>query len=109
MTKAPKGLYPESQDISYGGAIAGQFRKSILNIFQKVVPKLRNTKSPKEGIKVLYREIEAEISLLGIGDTNELGSKLIEDIIKNSKVEYKHDRVCVTYRKFKKCMKLDRK
>ena len=109
MIKAPKKLYPESQDISYGGAIAGQFRKRILRIFQQAVPRLKRTKTPKEGIKVLYREIEAEISLLGIGDANEIGSKLIEDIIKNSKVEYKHDRVCVTYRKFKKCMKLDRK
>lgn len=107
--RSPKGLYPNSQDISYGGAIAGQFRKSILRIFQQAVPKLKHTKSPKEGLKILYREIEAEISLLGVADANEIGSKLIEDIIKNSKVEYKHDRVCVSYRKFKKCMKLDRK
>ena len=109
MIKAKKGLYPNAQDISYGGAIAGQFRKSILRIFQQTVPKLKNTKTPKEGLKVLYREIEAEISLLGIADANEIGSKLIEDIIKNSKVEYKHDRVCVSYRKFKKCMKLESK
>jgi len=108
MIKAKKGLYPNAQDISYGGAIAGQFRKSILRIFQQTVPKLKHTKSPKEGIKVLYREIEAEMALLAISDLNEVGSKVIEDIIKNSKIEYKHDRVCVTYRKFKKCMKIDK-
>ena len=105
---APKGLYPNAQDISYGGAIAGQFRKSILKIFQRAVPKLKHTKSPKEGLKVLYREIEAEISLLAVSDVNEVGSKIIEDIIKNSKVEYKQDRICVSYRKFKKCMKINR-
>lgn len=109
MIKAPKGLYPDNQDISYGGAMANKFRQSILKIFQRTVPRLKSTKSPKEGIKILREEIEAEIALLGVPEMNDIGSSIIEDIIKNSKVEYKADRVCVTYRKFKKCMKLDSK
>ena len=109
MIKAQKGLYPESQDIAYGGTMSRKFGQSILKIFQQTVPKLKNTKTPKEGLAVLYAEIEKEILTLSAQGFNDMGSSIIDDIIKNSKVEYKHDKVCVSYRKFKKCMKLNKK
>lgn len=106
---APKGMYPPKEDIMYGGAAGHRFGQSILKIFQRSVPRLKNIKTLKEAKKVLYEEIQNELATLGLQGFNDIGSAVIDDIIKNSKVEYKNDRVCVTYRKFKKCMKLNEK
>ena len=93
------------------GAIAqGAFRLAphVLRVLQKVVPELKNTRNSKEGMKLLYAAIRKEVldaKSVGSGVGNEVGRMVMEDIKKNAKIEYKFGRVCVKYRKFKKCMK----
>jgi hypothetical protein len=84
-------------------------RKAVINIFERAIPKLMRTKSPKEGLKILYKEIESELATTTGGKSLELSDKVWDEIRRNTKVEYKNGRGCVTYRKFKKCMKIDRK
>ena len=72
------------------------------------MPRIQKTQTKQKAVQVLREEIEREISYLAIPGVDDYGSAIINDIIKNSKIEYKHNIVCVTYRKFKKCMKIDR-
>jgi len=104
-----KASYPKAEDIAIGGMSGKRFGQSILRIFQKAVPRIQKTPTKQKAVQVLREEIEREISYLGIPAVDDYGSSIINDIIKNSKVEYKHNKVCVTYRKFKKCMKLESK
>ena len=70
------------------------------------VPKLKKTKSTEEGAKLLWRELKNEIRA---GAGLEVGSIIWDEFKKNTQIEYKNGRVCIKYRKFKKCMKVDRK
>ncbi len=93
------------------GAIAqGAFRLAphVLRVLQRVVPELKNTRNSREGMELLYQAIRKEVldaKSVGSGTGTEIGKMIMNDIKKNAKVEYKYGRVCIKYRKFKKCMK----
>jgi hypothetical protein len=85
---------------------AGKAAGIMTKFMSKFIPKLQKTKNPKEGARLLWSELKAEITG---GAGLEVSKWVWEDIKKNTQIEYKNGRVCIKYRKFKKCMKVDRK
>jgi len=104
--KVPKSNKVDTKTLGFGGNAGIRL---ITKFFARVMPKLQKTKSPKEGLRVLLKQIEDDVLMTSGLKSGELGYKVLEEIKRNTKVEYQNNKVCVTYRNIKKCMKLDKK
>jgi hypothetical protein len=93
----------DTNTLGFGGSTG---MRIVTRFFSRLVPKLKHTKDSKEGLQLLLRQIEDDVWQASGIKTGELSYKVIEEIRRNTKVEYNGDRVCITYRKFKKCMKI---
>jgi len=84
-----------SQVVGVGLRLLGGFLKRELPIIMK------STNSP-EGRKALIKRLQKDaLEYAGVKG----GTFLIDEMRKNMKITYKDGRICVKYRKFKKCMK----
>jgi len=88
-----------TQVVGVGLRLLGGFLKRELPVI------MRSTNSP-EGKKALMKRLQKDaLEYAGVKG----GTFLINEVQKNMKITYKNGRVCVKYRKFKKCMKVDKK
>ena len=102
--KAPKKAdYPDQQAIAFGGSTA---LGHLTRIITKVVPRLHKTKTKKEGLEVLIRAIEDDILMASGYESFKARDIIIGEIRRELKVTYEKDRVCVKYRRFKKCARI---
>lgn len=104
--KVAKSNIVDTKTLGFGGSTG---MRIITKFFSRLVPKLKHTKDSKEGLQVLLRQIEDDVMQASGIKTGEYGYKVIQEIRNNTKIEYNGDRVCVKYRKFKKCMKISEK
>ena len=80
----------------------------VLNVMKQFVPQLKNTRNAREGAELLYKLVRKEVldaKSVGSGAGTEIGKMIMDDIKKNAQIDYKYGRVCIRYRKFKKCIK----
>ena len=84
-----------------GIAIAGGIAIRVLSRFMgKFVPRLIKTKSIGEGKELLLSMLRKEaVEIAGV----EGARALYKEMVKESKITYEDGKVCIKYRKFKRC------
>jgi hypothetical protein len=82
------------------GQLAGRLLKTFLS---RAVPKVLKSTNTKLGRKQLFAELQKDaLEISGV----EGGKALINELMKHGKITYGKDgKVCIKYRKFKRCTK----
>lgn len=83
------------------GAVAAVGGKILVRFMGKFVPQLIKTKNMKEGKELLWSMLRKEaLEMSGV----EGGRAIYEELKKNAKITYGKDgKVCIKYRKYKRC------
>ena len=71
--------------------------------FKKALPTILKSKNTPEGRKALIKQLKRDaVEMAGVKG----GTAIWEEVAKNSKISYENDKICIKYRKYKKCRKI---